>query len=122
MNYTPTANLKVVFTPEEVAEFAQQLARKMGDIDQLELEKKAQATAMKERIETEQALAQKFARLVRDKYDFRDVEIEWLMHVPVNGKKTARRLDTGSITDIVEKMSDADMQAQLPFDEPRRKK
>ena len=49
----PTLNLKVEFSREQIAEYAQQLARGMGDLGQLELDKKALATAMKERIEAQ---------------------------------------------------------------------
>ena len=52
-----------------------------------------------------------------DGYDFRDVEIRWMMNYPRNGQKTAVRIDNEETTGIVEAMSDKERQEDLPFDD-----
>ena len=117
----PTLNLKVEFSREQIAEYAQQLARGMGDLGQLELDKKALATAMKERIEAQEALCAKFARWVRDGYDFREVEVRWEMNTPRIGIKTAIRQDTW-VECETQPMTDSERQQNLPFGEESPKK
>jgi hypothetical protein len=112
-----TKYLKVTFTREQRAEFALELARKTQHIVELELQKKQVATALKATIEEEATLQAKLARFVNDGYDFRDVEIRWMMHYPKTGQKTAVRIDNEEATGIVEAMSDKERQEDLPFDD-----
>ena len=97
--------------------FALELARKTQHIVELELQKKQVATALKATIEEEATLQAKLARFVNDGYDFRDVEIHWMMHYPKTGQKTAVRIDSDEATGIVEAMSDKERQEDLPFDD-----
>ncbi len=120
-----TKYLKVTFTREQRAEFALELARKTQHIVELELQKKQVATALKATIEEEATLQAKLARFVNDGYDYRDVEIRWMMNYPRNGQKTAFRIDLDEATGVVEMMSDAERQEDLPFDDepaPKGKK
>lgn len=112
-----TKYLKVTFTREQRAEFALELARKTQHIVELELQKKQVATALKATIEEEATLQAKLARFVNDGYDYRDVEVRWMMHYPKNGQKTAVRLDTEETTGVVEAMNDRELQSDLPFDD-----
>ena len=114
---TETKYLKVTFTREQRAEFALELARKTQHLGELDQQKKEVAAALKAQIEEEVAKQQKLARYVNDGYDFRDVEVHWMMNYPRNGQKTAVRLDTEETTGIVEAMTDQERQADLPFDD-----
>jgi hypothetical protein len=112
-----TKYLKVTFTRDQRAEFALELARKTQHIVELELQKKQVATALKATIEEESTLQAKLARYVNDGYDFREVEVRWMMNYPRNGQKTAVRLDTEETTGVVQAMSDQEKQQDLPFDD-----
>jgi hypothetical protein len=116
-----TKYVKVTFTREQRAEFALELARKTQHLGELDQQKKEVAAALKAQIEEEIAKQQKLARFVNDGYDFRDVEIRWMMHYPKNGQKTAIRLDTEETTGIVEGMTPLEMQEDLPFEETKKK-
>ena len=115
-----TKYLKVIFTRDQRAEFALELARKTQHIVELELQKKQVATALKATIEEEATLQAKLARFVNDGYDYRDVEIRWMMHYPKTGQKTAIRLDTEEATGVVEGMTPKEMQDDLPFEETKK--
>ena len=112
-----TKYLKVTFTREQRAEFALELARKTQHLGELDQQKKEVASALKAQIEEEIAKQQKLARFVNDGYDFRDVEIRWMMNYPRSGQKTAVRIDNEEATGIVEAMSDKERQEDLPFDD-----
>jgi hypothetical protein len=112
-----TKYLKVTFTREQRAEFALELARKTQHLGELDQQKKEVASALKAQIEEEIAKQQKLARFVNDGYDFRDVEIRWMMNYPRNGQKTAFRIDLDEATGVVEAMSDKERQEDLPFDD-----
>jgi Fe-S cluster assembly scaffold protein SufB len=112
-----TKYLKVTFTREQRAEFALELARKTQHLGELDQQKKEVAAALKAQIEEEVAKQQKLARYVNDGYDFCEVEVRWMMNYPRNGQKTAVRIDTEEPTGIVEGMTDAERQADLPFDD-----
>ena len=112
-----TKYLKVTFTRDQRAEFALELARKTQHLGELDQQKKEVASALKAQIEEEIAKQQKLARFVNDGYDFRDVEIHWMMNYPRSGQKTAVRIDNEETTGIVEAMSDKERQEDLPFDD-----
>ena len=112
-----TKYLKVTFTRDQRAEFALELARKTQHLGELDQQKKEVASALKAQIEEEIAKQQKLARFVNDGYDFRDVEIRWMMNYPRSGQKTAVRIDNEEATGIVEAMSDKERQEDLPFDD-----
>ena len=115
-----TKYLKVTFTREQRAEFALELARKTQHLGELDQQKKEVASALKAQIEEEIAKQQKLARFVNDGYDFRDVEIRWMMNYPKTGQKTAIRLDTEEATGVVEGMTPKEMQDDLPFEETKK--
>lgn len=112
-----TKYLKVTFTREQRAEFALELARKTQHLAELEMQKKQVTAALKAQYEDEAALQAKLARFVNDGYDFRDVEIRWMMNYPRNGQKTAFRIDLDEATGVVEAMSAKERQEDLPFDD-----
>ncbi len=114
---TETRYLRVVFTRDERAEFALELARKTQHMAELELQKKEVASAMKAQIDEEQIQQQKLARFVNDGYDYRNVDIRWMMNYPRSKQKTAIRLDTEEVTNIVESMTPEELQADLPFED-----
>ena len=117
-----TKYLKVTFTRDQRAEFALELARKTQHLAELEIQKKQVIAALKAQYEDEAALQARLARFVNDGYDFRDIEIRWMMNYPRAGQKTAVRLDAEEATGIVEAMSEKERQADLPFeDEPAAK-
>ena len=53
------------------------------------MQKKQVIAALKAQYEDEAALQARLARFVNDGYDFRDIEIRWMMNYPRAGQKTA---------------------------------
>lgn len=118
----PTKYIKVEFTREERATFALELARKTQHLTELEMHKKQVASAIKAQMEEELALQAKLARFVNDGFNFKEVEIRWILDTPRKGLKTAMRLDTYEFLDFeTEAMTDGDRQMALKFEEDRAK-
>lgn len=65
---------KYIFSAEEMAEIATELASKTQEVDELEAEKKSVAASYKERIERAQADLKAAARKYKDAYEMRSIE------------------------------------------------
>ena len=114
--------LRVTFSGEERRNFAQEAAMIVRRLQELKAEKKRVAAGFKDEIETGTEKLQRLSRYVRDGFDYRDVEIDWMMNYPRVGLKTAIRTDTQQAVDtIVERMSEAEMQLDLNFTTADRK-
>lgn len=120
MPKTPTEFLKVIFTREERAEFALELARANQKADELDLKKKEVASKIKAEIEENLKDINVLAKKVNDGYEFRDVEVDYIMDSPKAGLKTVFRRDTGERVREC-KMSDEDRQMVLDMEEDKAK-
>jgi hypothetical protein len=96
-------------TEQDILDMSQTLGEKLLTLEELETEKKAAAANFKLTADALEAEVSQLGKCVRERKEERAVECEWVYHVPVNGKKQLRRLDT---YDVVEEkdMSDKDKQ------------
>ena len=91
--YKSTESLKVELTDEELRTASEEMARAVDDIRELEGQRKATVESFKARIAKAQADCQVNANLVRNKYEFRRVDVERTFDYE-HGTVTAVRLDT----------------------------
>lgn len=103
-------------TQSERNEYGIKLATTLGDIEDIEAEKKKNADHYKDRIAGHQARADELSRKVRDGKEWRDVECEVLLGSPDREHKQTIRLDTGE-TIRTERMTAADLQLLMPLDD-----
>lgn len=94
--FKTTQTLKVRLTDVEILEYADQMARAIDNLTQLEEEKKAVADSYKAKVTEAEATVQRITNLVRNKYDYRPVDCEQTMDNNTGTAKTIR-LDTGEL-------------------------
>lgn len=109
---------KVVFTRDQRAELALELARANQSMSELEAQRKQVAAAIKAQIEEQSATVQRLARFVNDGYEFKNVNCTVLLDYPQKGQKTIQRDDTFEVVRVIA-MTDADRQQALKFEEER---
>lgn len=109
------ANLKVILTPDEVADRADRAAGLLADRDAQEEEQKARAKAAKAQIDAVEAELRRVSNEVRTKATYQDVQCE-RRFVYDKGKVQEWRLDTGVMMSERD-MNDAEKQRDLPFDD-----
>lgn len=85
--------LKYVFTREEKEEFAGELARNLGDLEQKKLQKKEVVKAIDSEIAGLESAVSRLVAFVRDGYDWRNVDCEVVLNYTTRFKTTVR-LDT----------------------------
>lgn len=116
-----TRLLKVKFTREEIAVYAAELARETHKLVEIGAQKKQVMAALKAREEDAKNEVVKLARYVTDGCDYRDIECSWIMNFPRVGQKTLWRKDTERHEfDVVEGMTPAELQQDLPFEEDKK--
>ena len=112
-------HLSVPLTQEEVLKAGEDLARRHADLGCLEDQLKSVKEDFKNRITQAETDINACSRLIRDKFEFRDVDtqetIDW--H---EGTSTTVRLDTGEIIES-RKLMKSEMQARLDFEKTQQK-
>lgn len=103
-------------TDTERREYGIVLATTLGDIEEIEAEKKKHSDHFKDRIAGLQARADETSRKVRDGKEWRNVECQVLLGTPDRDHKQTIRLDTGE-TIRTEMMTDSDRQLVMPLDD-----
>ena len=116
---TENRALKVILSQKEREEHTQELARSIGDITNLEEDKKASASRYKAQIEEKQARQNRLSTLIQHGWDERSVKCAW--HFETSGKdadgniiyhpehKSLIREDTGEVVEV-KPMSEADFE------------
>lgn len=116
-NETTIEKLRYRFTPEEHLKNAEHLAGKLhesGELKQNTDAIKADLAEQKKRLEAEIG---RYARLVSDGFDMRDVQCRWDYGRPSGTQKTLVRLDTNE--DVrMEMMLDHERQEVIKFESP----
>lgn len=108
-----TRELKVALSPEEVAERADRAAKLLEDRDHEEANLKAYASSVKSRIATMEAEMRELSGEVRNKFTYRDVQLE-RQYLYDTGVVREVRLDSGEV--VSERvMTERERQADLPF-------
>jgi hypothetical protein len=110
-------SLICTLTGKERREYGIQLATTLGDIDEIEAEKKRTMDHFKDRIAGLQAQADEVSRKVRDGKEWRQVECCVMLGAPDKRHKQIVRMDTGE-TVKTEVMDEYDLQTYLPFAQP----
>lgn len=87
---------KVLFTREQVAQHASDLARCLPEIERIESELASVKSQFKSKIEEQQARAKKLSAYVRDGFWFTDVRVRIIKNYRT-GTYTKMRLDTGEV-------------------------
>lgn len=108
-------------TDKERREYGIQLATTLGDMEDVEAEKKRHMDHYKDRLGGMQATADTLGRKVRDGKEWRDVECRVVLGQPDKTHKQTIRLDTGE-TVKTEMMDEYDLQRVLPLDETEEEK
>jgi len=103
-------------TDKERREYGISLATTLGDMGEIETQKKREMDHFKDRIAGLQAKADELSRKVRDGKEWRDVECQILLGSPDREHKQTIRLDTGE-TIRTERMTEADLQLVMPLDD-----
>lgn len=116
MNKTHKQTLMCDLTDKERRDYGITLATTLGDMEDIEAQKKREMDHFKDRIAGLQAKADELSRKVRDGKEWREVECHTLMSTPDREHKQTIRLDTGE-TIRTERMTDTDLQIIMPFEE-----
>jgi hypothetical protein len=107
--------LRYEFSPQELKEFSESLAREVQEMSSLELAKKESVTGFTAQIEARRSEINKYARHISNRHEYRNVDCAVDFHKPNTGWKTITRKDTGEVVENVA-MTTEEMQEQLPFD------
>ncbi len=114
---TVTEQLRYKFTTDEHLENTRMLVGKLGDASDFESTAKAVKANLKEREVALAADVSRYARLVRDGFDVREVTCRWDYGRPSENQKTLVRLDTAE--DVrTEMMLPHEKQEMLVFEAP----
>lgn len=97
---TEQRTLLVKLTEAEILDYGERLSAASRQRAGLEDEAKSKAKYYKSLIELEIGKIDKYARLIRDKEEDREVECEVLYNKPEKGKKTITRLDTQVVVGV----------------------
>jgi len=103
-------------TDKERREYGISLATTLGDMGEIETQKKREMDHFKDRIAGLQAKADELSRKVRDGKEWRDVDCHVMYGSPDREHKQTLRLDTGE-TIRTERMTEADLQIVMPFND-----
>lgn len=106
--------LKCAFTEEEIKEFSQDMARKIGELEHERLHKKDVVKAIDSEIASLETDINKLARNVKDGYEYRNVECERVFDYD-GGFKTMVRLDTNEIV-WTKQLTGDELQRHLPLE------
>jgi hypothetical protein len=101
---------------KERREYGISLATTLGDMEEIEAQKKREMDHFKDRLAGLQAKADELSRKVRDGKEWRDVECHVYYGMPDPEHKQTVRLDTGA-TVQTERMTEVDLQLVMPLDE-----
>lgn len=102
-------------TEKERREYGISLATTLGDMSEIEAQKKREMDHFKDRLAGLQAKADELSRKVRDGKEWRDVECQVLYSTPDKEHKQTIRLDTGA-TVQTERMTEVDLQLVIPLE------
>lgn len=114
---TINEQLRYKFTPTEHLENCEQLAAKLDYQSELEVDNKAIKTNLKEREDKAAAEIGKLTRLVRDKFELRDIQCRWQFGHPSSDQKMLIRLDTNEEVRL-ERLLDHERQEMLKLEMP----
>ncbi|NQX02772.1 hypothetical protein HQ447_19095 [bacterium] len=103
-------------TDKERREYGISLATTLGDMEDVEGQKKKEMDHYKDRLSGMQARADELSRKVRDGKEWRDVECRVYYGQPDKEHKQTIRMDTGE-TVKTERMTETDLQLVMPLDE-----
>ena len=115
-NETTIEKLRYRFTPEEHLKNAEHLASKFHEAGEMKQTHEAIKANLAEQKKTLEAELGKYARLVSDGFDIRDVQCRWDYGRPSGTQKTLVRLDT-EIDVRTEMMLDHERQEVIKFEE-----
>jgi hypothetical protein len=107
--------LRYDFSVKEHEANCAEMARLLGERDEMEITHKQIKTGLKEQAEALEANLSRHGRFVRDKCDHRDTECRWMMNTPKVGEKTLVRTDTGELVEE-RRMEDWERQESLKLD------
>lgn len=102
-------------TETERREYGIALATKLGDMEEIEAEKKKNADHFKDRIAGLQASCDELSRKVRDGKEWREVVCEVTLGAPDKAHKQVVRMDTCEVVKT-ERMTEAELQMVMPLD------
>ena len=102
-------------TEKERREYGISLATTLGDMEEIEAQKKREMDHFKDRIAGLQAKSDELSRKVRDGKEWRDIDCRVIFSQPDKEHKQTVRLDTGAIVQT-ERMSEQDLQLVMPLD------
>ena len=114
-NKTIKKTLICELTEKERREYGISLATTLGDMEEIEAQKKREMDHFKDRIAGLQARADELSRKVRDGKEWREVGCQVCYGVPDKEHKQTVRLDTMVIVQT-ERMTEADLQLVMPLD------
>lgn len=103
-------------TDKERREYGISLATTLGDMEQVESDKKREMDHFKDRISGMQARADELSRKVRDGKEWREVECRVYYGTPDKEHKQTIRFDTGE-TVSTERMTEMDLQLVMPLED-----
>jgi len=112
--------LKCILTDEEVAQAANELAREISTVSELDKAFDSIKAEFKGKIEKSEANISVKARLVRDKHEYRNIECD-AIHNFTDCTVTIVRKDTGEQVET-RKMTYAEKQTTMEFDAKDTKK
>lgn len=98
-----TQLLKCFFTEEEKVAMAGEMAKATVEKDSLQQALKEITAQYKAKVEERETIIKKAAQLIRDGYEYRDVECDVDFNIPERGMKTITRHDTNET--FVEQMT-----------------
>ena len=108
-------NLICDLNDKERREYGILLATTLGDMEQVEAQKKTAADSYKDQLASIQFKADELSRKVRDGKEWRSVECRVMYSAPDKEHKQTVRLDTGE-TVKTERMTNMDLQLVMPLD------
>ena len=106
--------LKVPLTDAELLELGQESAKGLSDINSFELQLQEVSKRLKYEIAQKEVVVAKCSELIRNKYDYRDVDCEWDFDYKKR-MKNLTRLDTGEVIRNAKLTAD-ELQEELAFD------
>jgi len=113
---TIKSTLMCDLTDKERREYGISLATTLGDMGEIETQKKREMDHFKDRIAGLQAKADELSRKVRDGKEWRDVDCNVILGAPDKEHKQTIRLDTYEVI-RTERMTEADLQRVLPLED-----
>lgn len=106
-----TRNLPCALTPTEMDQRRDRLAMLHQEKDQLEQEKSDAAKAFNDKLKTMETEMSQLAREIREKAEYRDIEVKWVRDFNQKTKDLIRA-DTGEVVDS-EALGPDEMQVEM---------